>query len=322
LLESLRDSLLPEQPALAETSRFPRIRYTTTPFSGGSDHAITSDPAVGIPTPMLIQWPDRFYHTTADTLEQVDPKSLWRAGVLAGSYLYWLAQADAEDAQWLGWEVIIRSEQRLNRWVQDETTRILANSASAERSAGWAHLVEGLEYRQERIWAAVQSLRQLGNVDAWLPAWRAEIETMADRARDRSRQQIRPTSHPAAEPRPSDWAQSAAQWTPLRHYWGPVMDLVAGVPSVPLDADDRVLWQQLYDEVPNWRVLRAHAEYWADGKRSLAEIARLVELETGQALGPQIQRYFHLLAKAGLMSLQKKPGPEQTGGLDAKSGSV
>lgn len=322
LLESLRDTLLPEQPAFGETSRFPRICYTTSPFSGGSDHMITSDPAVGIPTPMLIQWPDRFYHTTADTLEHVDPKSLWRAGVLAGSYLYWLAQADAEEACWLGWEMIIRSEQRLNRWVQDETTRLLANSAPAECSAGWAHLVEGLEYRQERIWAAVQSLARLGKVAAWLPGWGAEIESMADRARDRSRQQIRPTSHPPATPSTSDWAKSAAQWLPLRHYWGPIMDLVAGVPSVPLDADDRVLWQQLYDEVPNWRVLRAHAEYWADGKRSLADIARLVELETGQALGPQIQRYFRLLAKAGLMSLQKTPSLDQTRGFENKGESA
>ena len=33
-------------------------RHEETPFSGGSDHYILSDPSVGIPCPMLIQWPD------------------------------------------------------------------------------------------------------------------------------------------------------------------------------------------------------------------------------------------------------------------------
>ena len=76
---------------------------------------ITSDPTVGIPTPMLIQWPDRFYHTTADTLDRVDAKSLALAGTLAGCYLYWLATAGNEDARQLGWDMVSRYERRLTK---------------------------------------------------------------------------------------------------------------------------------------------------------------------------------------------------------------
>lgn len=303
LLECLRDILLPEQPTLGGTDHFPRIRYATMPFSGGSDHMVTSDPTVGIPTPLLIQWPDRFYHTTADTLEHVEPMSLWRAGVLAGSYLYWLAQAGTNEAHWLGWEMIIRAEQRLNRWVQNETTRLLEIETLETRSSQWSRLVEKLEYQQERTWVALQSLLRIGDVAIYLPGWHAEIENIADQALDRSRRQVRPAHLPPTPAPTDDWIKNAAQWKPRRHYWGPIMDLVAGIPSFSLDSDDLELWQKLYADVPKWRVLRAHAEYWANGERSLAEIARLVELETGQALGPAIERYFRILAKAGLMSL-------------------
>ena len=59
------------------------VRHRETPFSGGSDHYILADPTVGIPVPMLIHWPDRFYHTSADTPDRVSPDSLARSGALA-----------------------------------------------------------------------------------------------------------------------------------------------------------------------------------------------------------------------------------------------
>ena len=50
--------------------------------AGGSDHYILSDPTVGIQTPMLNQWPDKFYHTSDDTLDKVSVDSLGRSGAL------------------------------------------------------------------------------------------------------------------------------------------------------------------------------------------------------------------------------------------------
>src|SRR5262249_50892127 len=38
-------------------------RLADVPYSGGSDHALWLDPAAGVPCPMLIQWPDRYYHS-------------------------------------------------------------------------------------------------------------------------------------------------------------------------------------------------------------------------------------------------------------------
>ena len=35
---------------------------------------------------MLIHWPDKFYHTSADTPDQVSADSLGRSGALAATY--------------------------------------------------------------------------------------------------------------------------------------------------------------------------------------------------------------------------------------------
>jgi len=82
LLERLREEL--SSGGVSHTGvgigGFPTYRQAVAPFSGGSDHALLSDPTVGVPTPMLIQWPDRYWHTTLDTPDRVDPEMLARAG--------------------------------------------------------------------------------------------------------------------------------------------------------------------------------------------------------------------------------------------------
>ena len=307
LLERLRDELLHEQSSLGGTDSYPLFRYTTSAFSGGSDHMITSDPAVGIPTPMLIQWPDRFYHTTFDTLEKVDPKTLLRSGALAASYLYWLAQADDDDARWLGWEMLARYERRMSQRIQDDTTALLGSEEEA-RAEGWRDLLARAAYLQERMQAGLETLSRIGPVEELMPGWRAEVEDITDRILDRSRRQVRPDLLPPSTPDLDAWAEHAGQYVPVRLYRGPIMDQSAPAPSFPLDDADAAAWRKLYEEIPGWRMLRTYAEYWTDGERTLAEIARLAELETGKALGPSYETYFRLLEKAGLMEMRKTNG--------------
>ena len=76
------------------TAALPLIRWTDMPFSGGSDHAVLSDPTVGVPTPMLIQWPDRYYHTSGDRPQNVSPENLGKIAAMAGTYTYLCALAD------------------------------------------------------------------------------------------------------------------------------------------------------------------------------------------------------------------------------------
>jgi hypothetical protein len=42
-------------------------------YAPGSDHFMFTDSTVGIPAVMLGQYPDRFYHTSTDTIDKIDP---------------------------------------------------------------------------------------------------------------------------------------------------------------------------------------------------------------------------------------------------------
>src|SRR5262249_30426222 len=62
------------------------LRATEEPYGGGSDHAVWIDPAIGVPCPMLIQWPDRYYHSNLDSPARCDPGALAHAARIAAVY--------------------------------------------------------------------------------------------------------------------------------------------------------------------------------------------------------------------------------------------
>ena len=65
-----------------------------SPYSGGSDHIIFSEPTIGIPTIMLGQWPDKYYHTSSDTMEVIDTNVLKFSTTFAAMYVYALSNFD------------------------------------------------------------------------------------------------------------------------------------------------------------------------------------------------------------------------------------
>jgi hypothetical protein len=59
--------------------------YRVTPFVGASDHAILADRAVGVPAVQIGHWPDRYNHSSADTIDKIDPRELRRAATIAAA---------------------------------------------------------------------------------------------------------------------------------------------------------------------------------------------------------------------------------------------
>ncbi|MEM4735194.1 MAG: DUF4910 domain-containing protein [Candidatus Thorarchaeota archaeon] len=45
-------------------------------YEGGSDHFLFTDSNIGVPAVMVLQWPDKFYHTSCDTIDKIDPQQL------------------------------------------------------------------------------------------------------------------------------------------------------------------------------------------------------------------------------------------------------
>lgn len=80
-----------------ETSRF---RMKQGYYSGGSDHYIFDDSTVQVPFASLTQWPDRFYHSSEDTVDKSDVASF----------------------RWIG-EAVIKTIYELNFGIPEEAFR-------------------------------------------------------------------------------------------------------------------------------------------------------------------------------------------------------
>lgn len=72
----------------------PLVNSIIEAYTGGSDHIIFSDTSIGVPCIMLGQWPDKYYHTSSDTLECVDPNVLAFSTTFAAGFVYALSNFD------------------------------------------------------------------------------------------------------------------------------------------------------------------------------------------------------------------------------------
>jgi aminopeptidase YwaD len=273
-------------------------------FASGSDHYILSDPSVGIPTPMINDWPDRFYHTSADTPDKVSPAALARSGALAALYAYWLAAADPADAAWLSHLMLSRFATSISREAAAAAESLQATRNAGARARIWTSYQRTSAFRAERMDAALTSLNRLGIEPTALAAARIQAAeaVAAEEAYVRglvSADEAR-IETPAEE---AGWGAEAAILLPRRLAPGPIdvgMALQADSPGL------RPAYWQLNDEADETLHVGASLlQYWADGHHTVAQIADLVELETKQPMGEVALRYFKLLVEAGLMTFQR-----------------
>ncbi|MGQ9494003.1 MAG: DUF4910 domain-containing protein [Anaerolineae bacterium] len=313
LLERMREEWMGQAQSLSGSSSYPLFRHTITPFSGGSDHYILSDPTVGVPTPMLIQWPDKFYHTSEDTLDKVDPRMLAVLGGLATTYAYFVANAGPREADWLGHEMLARFKSRLARSVQDTVTDALTTKSGEELARAAAHLAKKAAFIVDREREAMRSLLRLAPEEEWLihelyqavnHAMQQEIER-ANRVLQRHARQLGLPEIPAPPQKEADeWEEQAAAMIPTRLFRGPVSPNAYMHKLTPQEKEEAYAWMKEHRR--QYYGMSTVANYWANGNRTVAEIADLVELETGQRNMQLLVKHFHLLAKLELMALSSK----------------
>jgi aminopeptidase YwaD len=289
----------------------PLYRQAEAPFSGGSDHYIFSDPTVGVPMPMLIQWPDRFYHTAADTPDRTDPQSLARAGSLAAAYAYWLATAGTEETTWLGHEMVARFKSRMIESTQAAVTEAMTLEDGEVLAQAVADLDRRLAYLLDRQKAALDSLERLAPVGCLVADLKAEAEraTQHELGWAKGLLDLHVTALglddlPDLLPQdPSEEEQDAATLIPARQARGPI-PLQQHLSR--LTKEDRETWRRLLEDRKEGAhyTLTTLALYWADGIRSVLDIATLVEFETGKRDVELLVTYFRLLEKLGLVTFQ------------------
>jgi len=285
---------------LAGTASYSRFRYAVTPFSGGSDHYILSDPTVGVGCPMLIQWPDRFYHTSLDTLDKVDPQMLALAATLAAVYAYYVATAGLPEAVYLAGEMAASFAAEIHR--------------AAAVGGDWRRR---LEFLLERKTADLESLRRLvapeeqAKLEAVLDNARADLRTavaMETRRHELAAGAAGPASSVAAAGHGrgvlSGDAELARTLVPVRLVPGPAEPSAVLRQSSPAARD---AWYEFQKEHREFGRVAVLGLYWADGHRTVADINDLVELEAGSSDLGYLVHAFEVLAENGVVRLERRP---------------
>jgi aminopeptidase YwaD len=267
---------------------FASFAYAVLPYSAGSDHYIYGDPTVGIPCPMIINEPDKFYHTSADTIENVSPAVLHRSATLAGTYAAFIANAGAPEAVWLANEMAADFRADAANRTSDALADALAGNVTNEQlDAAWGKLTSQLHFRQERQEANLRSLLRLsieaGNALDWLSrdveqVVRDEVRRACDACRAVAKET---TGGTVVAPGPRTLTaeeQEAARIILRRTFKGPI-GMRYFDRHLPAEAQEGL--RKLMQAHRHGMTIAGSALFWFDGARTLLDVADLVELEEG-----------------------------------------
>ena len=284
LLLRIRRAATDWVPSYSGPGHFSMTRAAEVPYAAGSDHAVLVN-AGGVPCPMLIQWPDRFYHSSHDTPDKCDPRSLALAATCAATYAGFLSAAGEREVAWV-LEAMGRGARRraIDALDEEDPSRAFA---------------------RERM----RALRALGSL-ARLGAPEAAV-TEATRAFDDFARREGACVPECALPGRSRGVRPAR---PLRAEGGPLEFLWHLLPGCDrLAPAERAAWSTIESTVPGGRTTIELAWAACDGSRTLEEIAHLVWLESGarvkpagSAAEPGLRELFVRLEASGLVALREE----------------
>jgi hypothetical protein len=233
-----------------------------------------AEPMVGVPTVWSYSGSGvETHHNSEDTPDRVDPRSLKDLTTVTASFLYFIANADSEDAAWLA----SLSETRGYREILKRTDSIL-NGAGMPANAG-----DQIAYAVDREGQSVRSVLRLVPQEE-RQALASRIEPMLTRLARFGEQQRERVPGGAGIKRTVEGEEASI--VVRRKRFG----------TIPLDD----LPQDKWEGQPSgaWAAAPTIALYWCDGRRNLAEVIRLTEYE----LGPtklDFVGYFRFLRKHG-----------------------
>ncbi len=138
----------PSQRIVAPTGSDEPFYYDIEVHYGASDHEVFNDWGVQVPGIMMIDWPDRWYHTSEDHVDKTDPTTLKRVVAIGAAAAYTIAAADDEMAVRIAGETASNATARLRhqlaRGVEElngATVETLPDAYRAARSYIEAALV-------------------------------------------------------------------------------------------------------------------------------------------------------------------------------------
>jgi len=273
------------------TFGYSTCHYVPTRFSGGSDHYVISDPSIGIPCPMAIQWPDKHYHTSMDHPVNLDPAMLKRVGLMIGLYAWGLAAgseaewlefflcyiAEASSRLQLAMEGALRDKVLASHWPEvldfylDYEHKALEQLGAYARLRGLAKLTDKLEWGHGLIDEAGELVRK------WAGHW---------------------PDLPGKDVLQASIEAQAAAMVFERVYQGP-LDISAELIHLPLERQRQ--WVSYAREKGAGSGYTTLLLYWLNGQRPLGEVLELVKLESGAWHPEYAVNFLKLCQELGLV---------------------
>ena len=308
LVEEIIEGVSGEASGFGGVGSYPLFAQTATPFMAGSDHYMLVDPTVNVPCPMFNQWPDKFYHTSMDTLDKVDPAMLHRTGIVTGTYAYFLANAGRREALWLGQAMVSRFEERLANVVRDDISKEMTTPTGEAREK----IIKKIRHHLSLELSALETLARIGyrKVGPWQSDSRKvanALEARVVRALPKGRQR-------AAARKKKATASEAAKTARLDRKASRIV--LERVHPGPISIQSES-WRLKKEQKRNLAAMMNKygfklfvdpilATYWIDGKKNLRRIADLVEMETGRREIELLLDYFELALELRLVTLNKR----------------
>lgn len=240
-------------------------------FTTGTDTYL-AEPMVGIPTVWGYSGSGvETHHNSEDTPDRVDVRSLRDIAIVNALFLYFLANADAEDALWL---------------------------AELSENRGYRQILKATEQRSSRGQIEYAADREIQSVMSVLrlvpPAERGLTRTRLTPAVERLREFARlQSSRLLPDSKPVLANPDAERLIVKRKRFG----------TIPLDDLPHDQWEGQPSGA--WATVPTIALYWCDGVRTLAEVERLTRYELGDVKFDFVN-YFRFLNKHGYVDLIEK----------------
>ncbi len=317
-LNDLMESLLDEQNTLfnphSEHGWAGTYRTAVSQYSGGSDYAELCEATFGIPCVGLVQWPDRFYHTSMDTIDKVSEESLARVGWMTAVGLLTMADADRRTGLRMANETHTRGMARLAMTGREAAAQMLHLMGERSKAEEISRAVDFHKMRIEHVtWREQEAVRSVlrladdrvlrAHVDKRMKAVAAQgemelecLREMVDLAEDELDITL------PARPSESKAERESRGLVPKRRFkgtlsWDTFMDRAG---------EDRASW---YDGVESKDRDFSRKVYevlnFTDGRRSIHEIVRTVSAEFGPTDSAVMLRMMRDMERAGLVRLDR-----------------
>ena len=281
----------------------PERPWHESEYAQGTDNFFC-DPLLGVPSIWYRGGSGTdTWHNTSDSLDKVDPESYRDWGAISATFLGLMSAAGEAEALWLMAEAVPIAKARLERETRAMRREIFSGGDDAGRAAALGRLAATARHLARCEGDGFARYARLA------PGSRGLDVATADAAKSVSEEAERIIATTAAVSGLGDPPEAGkislgdgGRLVPRR---SPDYITCLALDGVPVEE-----WKAVgIERSPRWWGEATCALWWCDGRRTLDEIASLVELDVG-AGKVDLVRYFRMLERHGYVELGEGSGTE------------